>query len=449
MNKTIFKSYDIRGIYGREFDAGDVSTIARAFLQVIARRANKNENDLRIIIAKDIRNSSDDIAERFIDQCLQYGVVVEDAGQIPITALYYMTGQGRYDGGVMITASHNPPEYGGLKLVDHQVRLLSGSRIILPAMEEPMDLQRDQGKLIKIDIWAEYLHHVFQHVEAKKVKPLKLVVDAGNGIAGQTIPKIFEHLPQIQLVPMFFEPDGNFPNRPPNPLEPGAIDQISKKVLETKADMGAVFDADSDRVFLVDEKGGLVTGDMTLLLLAKAVLKRHKNAGIVYNLICSKAVPELVIKWGGRAIRSEVGVMNLSRHLLEQDGIIGGEVSSHFVFKSNYGMDGSYNALVMALQVLSEDGRSLSEIIDEYRLYFRAPELNIKVEDTVGAITKVRSRYFANIRDEMDGITVEFPDWWFNVRASNTEPLLRITVETNTEAEASKKQEEILKVINN
>ncbi len=451
MDNKIFKSYDIRGIYNEEFKKDDIKIIAQAYLQEIAKIGKKEIKDLKIIIARDIRHSSPEITTTFIEEVIKYGVEVNDLGLMPIDAIYYLVGVDNYDGGIMITASHNPPVYGGIKMLARKVEAIRGTRI-KEVIADLKEISLIEGSKKEIDVWDNYVEHVLSFVNLDNIKPFKIVIDSGNAMAGLTIPRIFSKIPQIEIVELFFEPDGNFPSRDPNPLNEGAADKLIAKVKEEQADLGAIFDADSDRVFLIDEKGDFIKGDQTLILLAESILKDNPGAGIVYNLICSKSVPEIVEKLGGKAIRSEVGYANVKKHMEENDCLIGGEVSGHFSFKKNYYSDCAYAALLMILEILSLKDNKLSELVAQNTIYYRANELNITIDNIPLALDKIREKYKDNIRDEIDGLTVEFYNnkelnYWFNIRASNTEPLLRITVEAKDEETAKKYQKELLELI--
>ncbi len=473
INQNIFRAYDIRGIYPAELDESTAELIARAYLKILQAKSKKPFNQLKVAVARDNRQSSAPLIQVVIKVFLQSGVSVDDLGLISVNDYYFAVGYYQYDGGVMATASHNPAEYGGFKMVvlNQESRqsffFIRGTELQqeLLKLSPPDNIGEKAGILSSQDALPDHLRHILTFVDLKKIKPLKIVVDTGGGMAGLMVTRLFKKLP-CSLIPLFFELDGSFSGRPPNPLLPGAWELASQKVLAVKADLGIIFDVDGDRIFLIDEMGNFIRGDMTLLLLAKVILAKSHGAespnskelsrpGIVYNLICSHAVKNLITKWGGRAIRSEVGYMNLARHMHEERGIMSGEVSGHYAFKDNFYSDNAFIALVLALQTISQDGRPLSEIIKDYCLYARGDEINIEVKSIPAKLEKIRRHYQENILDEMDGITVEFPlwpkantSWWFNIRPSNTEPLLRITVEAANQAELKKRQEEVLKVIN-
>lgn len=455
MLKQIFKAYDIRGIYPSELNESDARQIAQAYLVYLSTKLNKPIDKLKIAVGRDARLSSQPLLESAVQRILALGASVADYGLMSSNDYYFVIGKYGYDGGLMSTASHNPPEYGGFKMAfknkeyHDSIDFLSGKELLttLENIKEDLPNNKKAGKRADKKYISDHLKHLFTFVESKKIKPFKVVVDCGNGMTAIMIPEIFKKLPG-ELIPMFTELDGNFPNRPPNPLTPGAPEKLIKKVLESKADLGVMFDIDGDRMFLADEQGNFIRGDMILLLLAKAMLSKNPGAGVAYNLICSHAVPELITKWGGRPLRSAVGYMNLARHMREENGMMSGEVSAHFAFRKNYYADSGFIALLLVLETLSLDNRPLSQIIKEYTLYYRADETNLTVASVTDQLDKIRAKYQANIRDEMDGITAEFADWWFNVRASNTEPLLRVTVEAQTKELLAAKQKELVDFIN-
>ena len=447
LNQEIFRSYDIRGIYPDELNEENAQEISLLFLSLVCERTGKQPEDLKIVIGRDIRDSSQILEKVLMDALVSKGVKVDNIGLMAVDVIYFAVGKLEYDGGVMVTASHNPGEYGGYKMVSKGVEWVRGIELWEHQNEKINFVDSDKGEIKSIDVWKEYLDHIFSFVDKEKIKPMKIVVDSGNGMAGIMISKIIEHLPQIELVPLFFEPDGTFPSRNPNPLMDNASAQLCKKVKEEKADLGFIYDADADRVFLIDENGKFLRGDQTLLVLAKPMLEANPGVGIVYNLICSKNVKETVEKLGGKAIRSEVGYVNMGTHMKNNNGIMGGEVSAHFSFRDNYYADSGFIAFLLALEAVSEEGFKLSEFIEKNENWHKAEDVNLEIEDKEGALDKIRKRYQENILDEIDGITVEFEDWWFNVRPSNTEPLLRVTIECRKESDIEKKVEEVLNII--
>ncbi len=453
MDASIFRSYDVRGLYPQQIDAEQAKEIALAYLSVVSRKLHKPVKDLKIVVARDVRDASEPLMNAAVSVFLQYGVEVYDLGLVSINDFYFALGHYKYNSGFMATASHNPAGYGGFKMAVNNteytdsIKFISGEQVY-KEMGTLKDFHPEakKGKLKNKEITKDHLKHILSFVDVKKIKKLRVLADTGNGMVGLILPKLFEKLP-AELVSIFSELDPKFASRPPNPLTKDAYLSASKELLKNKADLGVMFDVDGDRMFLLDEKGQFIKGDMTLLLISKMLLKKEAGAGIVYNLICSHAVPELINSWGGQAIRSEVGYINLARHMHAEHGIMSGEVSGHFAFKDNFYADSGLIALVLALQAISEDGRPLSEIISDFSLYCRADELNVEVENIAAKLENLRYHYRDNIKDEIDGLTVEFADWWFNVRASNTEPLLRITVEAKDKQSAEQHQQEILQVI--
>ena len=453
MDTSIFRSYDVRGLYPQQIDAEIAKQIAMAYLSVVSRKLPKPVKNLKIVVARDVREASEPLMKSAVEVFLKYGAEVHDLGLVSINDFYFATGYFKYDCGFMATASHNPPGYGGFKMIMNSteytdsIKYISGQQVY-KELESIKDFHPEEkkGKYKKRDISKDHIKHILSFVDVKKINKLKVLADTGNGMVGLILPKLFAKLP-AELISIFSELDPKFANRPPNPLAKDAYLPASQTVLKNKADLGVMFDVDGDRMFLLDEKGQFIRGDMTLLLLAKMLLKKDPGAGIVYNLICSHAVPELIAKWGGRPIRSEVGYINLARHMHLEQGSMSGEVSGHFAFKENYYTDSGLIALVLALQAISEDGRPLSEIIKDFSLYYRGDEFNIEVENIPAKLEKIRYFYRDNIKDEIDGITVEFGDWWFNVRKSNTEPLVRLNCEADTRANLEKLRDEALALI--
>ncbi len=437
MKQGIFKAYDIRGVYPDELNEAEAEAVGLAVASLVKSG--------RVVVARDMRLSSLNLHQSLIKGLCVGGVQVDDLELMPIDAIYFAVGKYDYDAGVMVTASHNPPKYNGFKIVKKGVEVVRGKEIEELVKQSPPSAAVP-GAASEKDIWPEYLKHLLSFVDVAKLKPLKVVVDAGNGLAGLVIPKLFAQLP-FELVPLSFELDGAFPNRPSNPLAPGAPEQAAALVKKSQANVGIMFDGDTDRVFFLTEKGEFVPADVTLLLLAREFLKREPSSGIVYNLICSRAVPELIKQWGGQPIRSAVGYVNVRQALLENKAILGGELSAHYSFRDNYGSDSGFIAALVVLELLSQLGQPLSQLVSEYAPYAKSPEVNLEVADK-GVVLQTIKKHFAGARiDEVDGVTVEYDDWWCNVRPSNTEPLLRVTVEGKTTDLMKTKQAEVLRLI--
>ncbi len=438
LNKKIFKSYDIRGIYPDDLNEETAFVVGQALAQKIKAK--------KMVVGRDMRNGSPSLAKKVTDGLVSQGVDVDDIGMVSIDAVYYTVGTFEYDGGVMITASHNPKEYNGMKMVfktSQGIDWIRGAELYDFLADKSFAAAQTQGTIAQRDIIDSYLKHVLSFADRNKIKPFKVVVDAGNGMAGKIAPLIFEKLP-CQLIPLNFELDGNFPAHPSNPLLPESRVQIKKTVIEQQADFGAILDGDTDRLFFVTEKGNFIRADATLLVLAKYFLEHNPGMGVAYNVICSKAVPQRIKEWGGVPLRSAVGFVNLAKEMKKHNGIMSGELSAHYAFRDNYYADSGFIALVILLMLISEHNKPLSEIVNGLIPYAKGDEINIEVNDRQAVIDKVKEKYSDGRQDELDGVTVEYQDWWFNVRPSNTEPLLRITVEGDTPKILQDKQKELV-----
>ena len=438
INPIIFKPYDIRGIYPSELDEGGAYLIGRAF----ARHAKAK----RITVGSDMRLSSPALKRALIRGIIDEGVNVKDIGLVPIDAVYFSVGKLCDEAGIMITASHNPREYNGFKMVLKDVEWIETAELLKEVKSLPAKTSDAKGEVEEEDIIARYTNHILSFVEVDKIEPFKVVVDAGNGMAGKIMPILTEGLP-LNIIPLNFKLDGSFPAHPSNPLLPESQKEICAAVVKEKADFGVIMDGDTDRLIFVDEKGTIIPADITLLLLAKLFLERESGAGVAYNVVCSKIVPEMVKKWGGKPLRSKVGYANISTIMKENNGIVGGEISSHYSFRDNCYTDSGFIAFVILLQLLSNYDQPLSEIVKPFYKYFKSPELNFEVKNKEEIIEKVKQKYSDGKQDFLDGVTVEYKDWWFNVRPSNTEPLLRLTVEADTQELLEQKKKELTKVI--
>jgi phosphomannomutase len=433
MNESIFKSYDIRGTYPDQLDDTTAELVGRAYAQ--ATQAHK------IAVGRDTRLSSPQLHAALIRGIISTGCAVVDLGLVPSEVMYFATAHYGCDAGFMVTASHNPKEYNGIRAVDRNLSIQPGK-----ILRTYLDTIRDQAGISTGTITAQsaipdYIEHVLTFIDVGTIKPLRVVVDAGNGMSATTIPKLFARLP-CALIPIAFELDGNFPSRPPNPLLPESRVAIQKRVVEEKADCGFLFDCDADRVLMVTEQGEVLRGDTMLLVIARRLLQREPGAGVAFNVVCSKAVPELVAKWGGRPIRTPVGFVNVSGGMRKHNGIVGGETSAHYCFRDNKFCDSGLIALVTILELLSESDQPASQIANDCNPYHRQ-EVYFTLDDIPGTIARLRTRYSDGRLDELDGLTVTYPDWWMNVRPSNTEPLLRLTIEADDTATLKAKLAEI------
>jgi phosphomannomutase len=354
----------------------------------------------------------------------------------------------------MITASHNPKEYNGFKLCREDAIALSGEEGIFRIrdliasgnLSASSDLR---GSVEEGDITEDYAKHCLGFINTEGLRPLKIVVDAGNGMAGKMLPPIFEELP-FELVPMYFELDGSFPNHPPNPIEPANMVELQERVKAEGADFGAAFDGDADRVFVVTEDGRTIPGDILATLVAKSILEKEPGAAIVYSAVCSKALPEMVRREGGRPIRTRAGHSIIKPVMRENDAAFGGEHSGHFYFRDNYFADSGVIAMLTFAELLARQEKPVSELLAPIDPYVRSGEINSEVEDIPAKLREVAERCVQRGNpdiDHLDGLTVDFGDWWFNLRPSNTEPLLRLNVEAKDRETMERERDALLKII--
>ncbi len=442
VDPSIFKAYDIRGTYPDQLNQKIAYKIGRALVLYL-----KPE---RVAVGRDMRLSSPKLYEGLTRGIVEGGADVIDIGLVSTDCLYFTVGKFRYDAGVMITASHNPPEYNGFKLCKGEavpLSLESGlDRIRELVLKNDFPAPQKWGLVKRKDVDEAYVQHVLSFVNPQKIKPFKIVIDAGNGMAGKIIPQLFLYLP-CKVIPMFFELDGSFPHHLASPIEPENIASLRERVLAEKADLGAAFDGDADRMFLVDEKANPLGGDTVTALVAKNLLRKEKGATILYNLICSKAVPQLIEKEGGRAIRTRVGHALIKPLMKKHDAIFGGEHSGHFYFRNNWFADSGLIALLVCLELFSEENQPISELVKSIDPYFRSGEINSRLENIPQKLRQIEKHYSNGKIDHLDGLTVDFGDWWFNLRPSNTEPLLRLNVEATSKKLMEEKKEELLKLI--
>ncbi len=440
INKSIFKAYDVRGIYPTDLNEAAAYQVGRAFIRFSGAK--------NVVICQDARLSSPELFKALVQGVLAEGAQVTSIGQMPTECLYFAVAKYDFDGGIMITASHNPKEYNGFKMVKKDgssIRVIPGTDLLSFLGTQDVNESTDVAVNHK-DIWPAYID--FMGIFSSDIKPFKIVVDASNGVVGKSIENMRAHLP-VEIIDINFEPDGNFPNHSPNPLEKGSVDQIAALIKEKQADFGIMFDGDADRVFLVDEQGELVKSDIVLLLLAQYFLRKNPGSTIAYNLLCSKAVPEFIKTWGGVPVRTQVGFVKVQEALIESDGIVGGELSGHYCFRDYFYMDSGMIAFLMLLQMLSQDGRQVSDIVKELSPYAKSVEFKFSIKDTDAVLEKVKAKYTAGNQDYLDGVTVEYDNWWFNLRPSNTEPLIKLTLEADRQELLDEKKQELIEFINN
>jgi phosphomannomutase len=446
INPKIFGAYDVRGIYPETLDEDAAYRIGRAFVQYLDVQA--------VAVGRDMRVSSPALASAVIRGITDQGADAIDLGMTTTDELYFAVGKFGYPAGVMVTASHNPKQYNGLKMCREEAIAISsetGGNAIrdLALAGNPPEPAR-KGQVIQRDVNDDYVRHVLSFIDVAKVRPLKIAVDAGNGMAGMIVPKVFEHLP-CELIPLYFELDGTFPNHPASPIEPENTAVLRALVPERHCDMGVAFDGDADRMFLVDEQGKLLGGDMVTALVAQSLLRKHPGATILYNLISSRSVPELIERDGGRAVRTRVGHSFIKAQMRQENAIFGGEHSGHFYFRDNWYADSGLIAFLVVLELISESGKTVSELVRAVDHRYRSGEINTEVADQQGRMRAIEAHYAAEGGqvDSLDGITVSFPTWWFNLRPSNTEPLLRLNLEAATPDKMAAKRDEVLGFIRN
>jgi phosphomannomutase len=439
---AIFKAYDIRGTYPDQIDAEVVRRIGAAF----ARFAGAPT----ILMARDMRPSGVELCAAFAEGATSQGVDVVDLGLASTDLIYYASGT--LDApGAMFTASHNPAGYNGIKLTLagakpvgedtglHDIKAMAAE--LLP----PTDVK---GSVSQRDVVADYAAHVRSFVDVSALRPLRVVADTANGMGGYVAPRVFEGLP-FEVTYLFQELDGTFPNHPADPIQVENLRFLVDEVRRVGADVGLAFDGDADRVFLVDERGEPVSGSLTTALLAKGILAKSPGETILHNLICSKSVPEVITESGGTPVRTKVGHSFIKAVMAETGAVFGGEHSAHYYFRDNYRADSGLIASLIVLEQLSVTGTPLSELLAPLDRWAASGEINSKVDDTGAVIERIAGTYADGEQDRLDGLTVDYGDWWFNLRPSNTEPLLRLNLEARTREACEARTAEVLGHIRN
>ncbi|MEY3889965.1 MAG: hypothetical protein RLY62_147 [Actinomycetota bacterium] len=448
MLDKIIKAYDIRGLVKDEITPDFSFSVGVAFAKFLEIEREPGT----IVVGEDMRPSSAPLAKAFCDGATSQGMDVIRIGLSSTDMLYFASGKLNLPG-IMFTASHNPAKYNGMKLCKSGARPVgkeSGLQVIKDIIEKGAPISnRPIGKVREQDLLKEYVDFLIKQFPKKTFskRKIKVVIDAGNGMAGFTAPAVMEKL-NVELIPMYFELDGNFPNHEANPIEPDNLKDLQKMVKRHKADIGLAFDGDADRCFLINEKAELVNPSALTALIAVRELKKNPKSAIIYNLISSKAVPEVIDEHKGRAIRSRVGHSYIKNLMAETGAVFAGEHSGHFYFKNFWKADSGMLAALYALAELMQSDGTLSELLEPYNRYFSSGEINSKVKDAQKSIKVIKEKYQSKFEvDELDGLTVTAKEWWFNLRASNTEPLLRLNVEAQTQKQMAKIRDSVLSQI--
>lgn len=443
---SIFKAYDIRGVYPSELNADLARRIGAAYVDYLEAAGRT------IVVGRDIRHSSPELAAAFVDGATVRGADVIDLGIASTDQMYFAVGSLKTHGGAIITASHNPKEYNGIKLVREGAVALSGDagiREIRAAVETgatPREAAR-RGTVRGHDIMAAYVAHCRSFIDAANLRPLKVVVDAGNGMGGWTGPHTLQGLP-LDRVDLFFEPDGNFPNHPADPLVEENRRDIVAAVKKHGADLGIAWDGDADRCFFIDDTGEFVPGDFVTALLGTMFARREKGARIVYDVRASRAVADCVSAEGGVPVMHRVGHAFMKVKMRELGAIYGGEVSAHYYFRENWFADNGTIPALLVLELVSRSGKKLSELLAPLRAkYFISGEINSKVPDVPAVLARIENRYADGRVTKLDGVSVDYPSWHFNVRGSNTEPLIRLNLEAMSRDEMERRRDEVLALI--
>jgi phosphomannomutase len=443
LDPKVFKAYDVRGVYEKDLDEEGAYAIGRAYVEHFEPR--------KIAVGHDMRVSTPTMAKAAIKGAADGGADVLDLGLVGTEMVYFAVGELGLDGGIEVTASHNPKEYTGMKIVRRGALPVGGESGLLEVRDRALagfgEVKR-RGNVEPYDIWPAYVERVLSFVDVSAIKPLRVVIDAANGMAGVMLPPILDRLP-IDARTYYFEPDGTFPNHEPNPLLPENREFIIAKTRDESADLGVAFDGDADRCFFVDDTGEFVPGDFITALLAESILDKEPGAKIIYDVRASWAVPDTIERAGGVPLINRVGHAFIKHRMRKEDAVFGGEVSGHYYFRDFSQADSGVVPFLLVLELISKRGQKLSEILAPYRdRYFLTGELNTPVQDVPVKLQELKERFgsVGNV-SHLDGISVDFDDWHFNVRPSNTEPLLRLNLEARTKEQMERRRDEVLGLI--
>jgi phosphomannomutase len=447
LNPDIFKAYDVRGVYPSEVNEEAARAIGAAFVAYLKAT--------RVAVGRDMRLSSPALSAAFIDGATSQGADVVDYGMIPTDMLYFAVARDGLDGGVQITASHNPKQYNGMKMVRQEAFPLSGEEGLLEIRQmiegnafPPAAARR--GTVATRDVLNAYVDHVMSFIDPAAVRPFNVVLDAGSGMGGLVAPKLFERLP-CRTTRLCFDIDGRFPHHEANPLIEENRRDIVERVVAEKADIGIAWDGDADRCFFIDGTGAFISGDFITALLAEAFLLKHPGAGIIYDLRASHAVKDVVARYGGKAYMNRVGHAFFKRRMRETNAIFGGEVTGHYYFRDNFYADNGFIPALLILELMSMKTATLHDLVKPLAAkYFISGEINTKLKsmaDVPAKLDQIAARYADGHQYKLDGLSVEYPDWHFNVRPSNTEPLLRLNLEATTPELMASRRDDVLALI--
>jgi phosphomannomutase len=445
LDPSVFKAYDVRGLYPSQLDEEGAYRVARAYATHFEPRS--------VALGHDMRLSSPSVAQAAADGIADSGADVVELGLVGTEMLYHAVTELALDGGICVTASHNPKEYTGMKIVRRGALPVggdSGLAEVRALAEGGFDEPASRGAVRSEDVWPSFVAKVLSFVDVDSIRPLRVVIDAANGMAGVMLPPVLEHLPQLDAVRCYFEPDGSFPNHEPNPLLPENREFIVRKVTEEHADLGVAYDGDADRCFFVDDTGEFVPGDFATALMAEAVLAKAPTEKVIYDVRASWAVPETIERAGGVPLVNRVGHAFIKQRMRMENAVFGGEVSAHYYFREFSQADTGVVPFLVMLDLISRSGRKLSELLQPYReRFFLTGEINTTVADVPLKLQELKERYSAEGGrvSHLDGISFEFDDWHFNVRPSNTEPLLRLNLEALSEERMVAKRDEVLALI--
>ncbi len=451
VNPAIFKAYDIRGLYGEEIDAAVAFDIGRSFTRVIAAREDKPTDQVRLGLGRDMRLTAPELAAAYREGMTEEGATVLDAGQVGTEMLYFLVGSRDLDGGLMCTASHNPKAYTGAKLVGRGALALSGDSGLGEVRDRIIDdlgQAPGGGSVEEVDIYREFQAAALGFIGAEAIAPLKVVADGGNGMAGPMVGPLLDQL-GLDLVEAYWTPNGEFPDHEPNPLLPENREFIMGEVVRQKADLGIAWDGDADRCFFIDETGTFVDGDFLTALLAASIIDKEPGATVLYDVRASRAVADTARRKGGKALINRVGHAFFKTRMRAEGAAFGGEVSGHYYFRDFYCADSGTLPALLILELLSSAQTTMSALLEPYRShYFISGEINSEVAEPEAKLEEIAARYDDAKQDRLDGISVDYDDWHFNVRASNTEPLLRLCLESLRSREHMEaKRDEVLGLI--